>query len=215
MKNTHTNTDFSKIATGLLTAFILLCLFAPAAPAATPKRTYMEADACYRKLLKQPKRQKYRHNWFTCIDQFKKAYKISPGGPWAAASLYRAGQLYLELYKHSYRKSDKQEAVDLFRRIVKRYPKSRYRKKAQAVLRAIDAPSPPPKPTSTATADSAADAAYEAAETCHGRLSNDPKKRKYRHNWLGCIKKYQAAYAKAPQGPRAAASKAAGEVESA
>ena len=54
--------------------------------------------------------------------------------PGAAAGLYKAGKLYLELYRRSSKKSDQQEAADIFKRIVKQYPKSRYRSKAEKML---------------------------------------------------------------------------------
>ncbi len=45
-----------------------------------------------------------------------------------------SGKLFLELNRYSGRKADEKEAADIFSRIVKRFPKSRYCEKAQAEL---------------------------------------------------------------------------------
>jgi N-acetylmuramoyl-L-alanine amidase len=91
---------------------------------------YFVAEACYRKLKKSPRKQKYRENWLACIKKFQAVYRHDPSGKWAAAGLYMSAKLYMELYKRSYKRSDKKEAVDNFERIKKRYPRSAYRKKA-------------------------------------------------------------------------------------
>ena len=106
--------------------------------AAAAKEQYFRAEACYYKLRKNPERQKYRHNWLTCIKKFQVVYTETPSGQWASAGMYMSAKLYLELYKRSYRRSDLHEAIDIFRRIIKRYPKSRYRTKASAALHTIE-----------------------------------------------------------------------------
>ena len=105
--------------------------------AQTAKEKYFKAEACYKKLRNNPGKQKYRANWFPCIKKFKAVYKHAPSGPWASAGLYMSGKLYAELYKHSYKKSDKKEAVDIFQRVIKRFPKSRYKTKAQQEIAAF------------------------------------------------------------------------------
>jgi N-acetylmuramoyl-L-alanine amidase len=52
--------------------------------------------------------------------------------------MYMSGELYAELYKRSHRTSDKHEAIDVFRQIIKRYPKSRYRTKAATAIRTLE-----------------------------------------------------------------------------
>ncbi len=105
-----------------------------ATAAATAKDKYFKAEACYKNLRKSAKKQKYRNNWLFCIKKFKSVYRHDPSGPWAAAGLYKAGELYLGLYRRSSKKSDQQEAADIFKRIVKQYPKSRYCLKAEKML---------------------------------------------------------------------------------
>ena len=77
------------------------------ARATTAKDIYLQADKKYLRLKKNPKLQKYRDQWFACIDLFKAVYRNDPNGPWAAAGMYKTGKLYYELYKHSFKKSDK------------------------------------------------------------------------------------------------------------
>lgn len=95
---------------------------------------YVAAESCYNKLLKSSKKQKYRDQWLKCIDKFQAVYRHDPAGPWAAAGLYKSGELYQGLYKRSYKKSDKQKAFDLYERIVKHFPRSQYRHKASAAI---------------------------------------------------------------------------------
>jgi N-acetylmuramoyl-L-alanine amidase len=115
----------------------LLVLFPTVSSAVTARDKYFHADASYKKLKQNPTKQKFRHNWLTCIRKYQAVYKHDPSGSWAAAGLYKSGLLYQELYRRSGRKSDQREALDIFKRIVNRYPKSRYRKKAEIALRAI------------------------------------------------------------------------------
>jgi len=125
----------------LLLCLLLCCaigLLHPVTSSATPARDkYNYAEACYKKLRSSAKKQKYRHNWLSCIENFQKVYRHDPAGPWAAAGLYMAGTLYKELYKRSFKTSDKREAIDIFERIVNRFPKSQYRHRAKAAIRAF------------------------------------------------------------------------------
>ena len=124
----------------LIISFCLICCFVliiwpTAISAETAKDKYFEAEACYRKLKKSAKKQKYRENWLACIKKFQAVYRHDPSGKWAAAGLYMSGDLYMELYKRSYKKSDKKEAIDNFERIKKRYPKSAYSKKVDILIK--------------------------------------------------------------------------------
>ncbi|MBW1957320.1 MAG: N-acetylmuramoyl-L-alanine amidase [Deltaproteobacteria bacterium] len=106
--------------------------------ALTSKHRYFKAEACYYDLRKNPETQKYKYNWLRCIKKFQEVYKQDPSDPWAPAGMYMSGKLYGELYERSHRTSDKHEAIDLFRRVIKRYPKSRYRAKAAAAIRTLE-----------------------------------------------------------------------------
>ena len=106
--------------------------------AVTSKNRYFKAETCYYELRKNTETQKYRDNWLRCIKKFQEVYKQDPSDPWAPAGMYMSGKLYAELYERSHRKSDKLKAIDVFRRIIKRYPKSRYRAKAAAAIRTLE-----------------------------------------------------------------------------
>lgn len=108
--------------------------------ASTTKETYAKAETCYHRLLNNPEKQKLRHNWIQCIDQYQAVYKSDPEGPLAPDGLYMAGYLYDELYRISFKPSDKKEAIDCYERIIKRYPKSGKVSKARDAIGRLSDP---------------------------------------------------------------------------
>ena len=110
---------------GLLICLILLW-WPNSSSAESAEELYFEAEASYRELQKKPAKQKYRDNWIACIKKFQAVYRHDPEDPWATAGLYMTARLYQELYRFSGQPSDKQEALDNFERLIKRYPKSGY-----------------------------------------------------------------------------------------
>ncbi|OEU60712.1 MAG: hypothetical protein BBJ57_09800 [Desulfobacterales bacterium PC51MH44] len=175
--------------------------------AATASDKYIQAEACYKKLRNSPKKQKYRDNWLACIDKFQAVYRYDPSGPWAAAGLYKSGELYQKLYGRSNKESDRKEALDIYERIIKRYPKSAYKRKAENAIRNF-LPKGTPRVASKKVRHSKSNTAsdkYIRAEACYKKLRNSSKKQKYRDNWLACIDKFQAVYRYDPSGPWAAA----------
>ena len=104
----------------------------------TPKVHYLNADSCYQTLRKDPKLKKYRHHWLNCIDRFEQVYTQEPHNPWAAAGMYRAAQIQLELYKYSKLERDRSEASDRLNRITNRYPESLYTVRAKKLLASIE-----------------------------------------------------------------------------
>ncbi|MGA7146329.1 MAG: N-acetylmuramoyl-L-alanine amidase [Desulfobacterales bacterium] len=118
---------------------LVVCIFFMMSPrilsAATAKQKYYRAEACYKKLRHSPKKQKYRDKWLACIEKFDAVYRHDPQGPWAAAGLYMSGQLYQELYKRSFKTSDKETAGHIYDRIIAGFPKSRYHRSAEIALR--------------------------------------------------------------------------------
>jgi N-acetylmuramoyl-L-alanine amidase len=177
------------------------------ASAESSKNKFLKAQACHQKLLQNPKIQQYRDRWLICIETFQDVYRSDPSGPWAAAGLYNSGHLYAELYKRSFKASDRKEALDAFERIISRYPKSRYKGKAQAELSALNERkvkrrSVPPKPKIKPPSEKA----FQRARDNHKKLLANPSKQKYRDKWLACIKSYQDIYQAALNGPHAAAS---------
>ncbi len=192
----------------LLAALICCCvglLGSGIALAITPKQAYFEAEACSKRLRSSGEKMKYRDNWLKCIEKFQQVYYLDPAGEWASAGLYKSGTLYQELARRSGKESDFQEALDIYERIVRRFPNSRYRTKAAGQIRALTASGVSKTEASPSSADSDEDQ-YQDAETCYNSLRQNSRKMGYRHNWLQCIEKFQAVYRKNPNGPQAAAS---------
>ncbi|MGB5421140.1 MAG: outer membrane protein assembly factor BamD, partial [Desulfobacterales bacterium] len=104
------------------------------AKAAQPEddRLYQSAESCTTELRGSPRKQKFRSSWIACIDKFEAAYKQSPTGPKAAATLYMSGTLYGELYQWSQNLKDRQRAIDRLQQVVTHYPQSDQSTKAQA-----------------------------------------------------------------------------------
>ena len=199
----------------LAIVFAMSVLFSCAPSAGTVKIEFFQAENCYQKLQDNPARQKYRSHWLQCINQFLAVYEDDPAGKWASAGLYRAGALYYELSQHSYSEADKQEAVDIFRRVVKRFPRSAYSVKAQQQLRKIlpakksNLRKSTPKKSKTKKISkkvtSQVRAKYLESESCYKKLRQSSQNKKQRSHWENCIKGFQAVYDQQPDGPWAAA----------
>jgi len=172
--------------------------------AASAKSKYFVAERCHRQLLQHPDKQQYRDRWLRCINGFLAAHKQEPRGVWASASLYQAGTLYAQLYTHSYFKGDKQEALDIFERVIRGYPQSRYRQKAleakKTLLEGIQTSN------SISSDETNARTFYKRALSDYQRLQKNPKLKKYRDQWFKCIQNYEKAFQADSKGPLAAAS---------
>ena len=151
--------------------------------AATAKDQYLKGNRAFRQLQKHPEKLKYRDNWMKCIDKFQNIFLKMPDDSWAPAAMYRAAELYLELYKHSYVSHDKEEARDLFQRITRRYSWSAYRNKAIKQLAAIEhAPSPGVK---NAAADKTASTSPPAIPSTAKDTNNQiPRKKAQKTKWF-------------------------------
>lgn len=208
----------------LLGCLMLAALYQSPAHARTAEAKFYEADRCYRDLRNAPNRQQYRDQWLSCITRYLAVYRHDPHGPWAAAGLYHAGVLYGELYKRSFVGADRQEAIDHFERVVRHFPKSRYRPRAEKEIATMKggagprttaekAPSqttakpaaPPPAARATADATRNARQFYEQARANDARLEQRPELKKLRDQWLRSINAYRQAYQAEPNGPLAAA----------
>jgi len=106
----------------------------PMSAAGTAEEQYYKTEVSYRKFVSDPEKMQYRENWLKQIEEFQNAYRMDPSGSLAPAALYMAGQLYQELYRRSSKLSDKNAFLDYFRRVVRWFPKSDYKPKAEAVL---------------------------------------------------------------------------------
>jgi N-acetylmuramoyl-L-alanine amidase len=194
----------------LLLGFTISLFWGDFSQASTPKQMYSQAEVCYKNLRHSPHKMKYRHNWLRCIDKFQRVYRQDPSGSWAAAGLYKSGKLYQALAKQSGQKSDYQEARDIFERIIRQFPGSRYRGKASAEIKILSSAGVSKKSTAgkkyTKAPSDPVEDTYLKAESCYNGLRQSSRKVKYRDNWLRCIEKYHSVYRKNPNGRRAAAS---------
>ena len=192
----------------LLSAGVWL-LWGGVATGLTSKAAYHSAEACYKKLRNSPSQMKYRSNWLRCIKKFQQVYRLDSAGSWAPAGLYMSGKLYRELARHSGRSADLQEAKDIYERIIKRYPNSRYRQKAALELRSLSSSKAAKRQRTPKTAATSAKGRaatdYDQAEACYNQLKQSPRNIKYRDNWMECIDKFYAGYQSDPLGPKAAA----------
>ena len=157
-----------------ITVFIIGASVPVDALAATAESKYHSAEGCYRYLKKNPKLQKYRDRWLRCIKKFLAVHRQAPRGPWASAGLFQAGQLYAKLYQHSYYAPDKKAALDLFDRIIEKYPKSSYRKKARDAKQKLLAVSPAAAPRI-----STSEKWYQKGEAAYKKLQNKPHLSRY------------------------------------
>ncbi len=106
---------------------------------ATPKASYISAEACYRDLRNSNQKMKYRSNWQRCIDKFQSVYDKDPEGSWAAAGLFMTATLYQKLHAYSKSADDLETASDMFHQIISEFPDSRYKSKASAELKKMPA----------------------------------------------------------------------------
>ena len=171
---------------------------------AAPRDAYFDAEDCSRSLRQNSQKMKYRHNWLRCIKKYQSVYQQEPEGPWAAAGMFMSGKMYLQLAKFSGRESDKQEALDIFQRVVENYPNSRYRQKASQEIVGLGGTAVERKPSMQAKTASSEQLspkdAYINAEVCYRELRNSPTKMKYRQNWERCIDKFRSVYDQNPAG---------------
>lgn len=197
---------YRKTAFLILSLVLSLAVWDDARAANGAAEKFGAADAAYQSLWKNPLKQKYRDQWLLCIDKYKAVYRHDPKGPWAAAGLYRAGELYLKLHRWSSKSKDLAAAGALFEQVKRDYPKSRYHKRAVKQLTALKkrgmaTPAPPDRKN---VAHERAKRSLQKAKARYNALLNSPRHQKYRDRWLACIDGFQAAYQQAPDGPLAA-----------
>jgi N-acetylmuramoyl-L-alanine amidase len=189
---------------GLVVALVCIIGGGPADVWAESLRDqFFRAEGAYKNLINAPSRQKYRHHWLRVIEKFEAVYQRDQDGEWAPASLYRAGVIWLELGRFSGSRVDRQTGVERLQSVVARFPKSGYRPKAQAKLKALGAAVPR---TRSPKRDPNARKRFAAAERCRGRLEKNPRRTKHRDVWLTCIDQYEAAFKADPHSDTAARS---------
>ena len=100
---------------------------------------YRRAESSLERLLQNPEKKKYRHHWIACINKFKAVYRSQPDGPWADDAVFMVGKIYGHLYRYSSKQNDRDEAIDHYRRLLKRFPNTPYKKKASSAIIALQA----------------------------------------------------------------------------
>jgi N-acetylmuramoyl-L-alanine amidase len=214
-----------------LTLFLLMALVGGgSAAAAGLSDAFFDAEACGRELRKSPQKIKLRSNWTQCIEKYQAVYRQDPKGPWAPASLFHCGMLYMELSKSSRSEADQKAAAELFEQLQKKFPDSGYRDRAAAELQKLAAaPAPareeplareisrgkpvaPEKEKAKKPAETKAGSATAAgaggsllkAEACFQKLRGSQPTENTRREWMLCIGRFHNAYLEAPNGPLAA-----------
>ncbi|MCP3941361.1 MAG: AMIN domain-containing protein [Desulfobacteraceae bacterium] len=118
---------------------MIICLssFPTISQADSAKEKYMNADYCFKKLRNSSLERQKISRWLSCIHQYKTIYKDHPKSSWAPAGMYKAAELYLQLFKLSGNNSHKLQALDLLSRIRNRYPKSAYSGRTRIRLKSL------------------------------------------------------------------------------
>jgi N-acetylmuramoyl-L-alanine amidase len=98
------------------------------------KREYRQAQSEFQGLLKDHERQKHKHLWFECLKKFRSVYIAKPAGPMADDALFMMAGVYSKLYEVSSSPQYKQEAIDYYARLLKRFPNTRYRHQTREQL---------------------------------------------------------------------------------
>lgn len=183
----------SVIVNIFILVLLWLCSQPPPGNCESAEQLYFKAEACYHKLREHPSWQEYRSKWKECIDKFEQVHSVNPDGPWAAAGLFMAGKLYVELYEHSYKAEDISIAESIFSQIISDYPRSEYRERAKkAIARLPEVESKPGE---------AAKQAYFEAEARYNDLRHHSNRQKYRSYWKACIDRFAAVYRQYPENP--------------
>ena len=197
IRGVHQNTGLSAVF--LSVVIVLLGMSAaPVVWALTPQQQYFRAEKAYANLKNNPRQQKYRDKWLACIAAFETVDRLDPDGPWAAAGIFNAGRLYLELHKRSYLDADRQKAMDAFRQVLERFPQSRYAPRARSQIEAVGGAAPPAAPAVGNPK------LLEEAYAGYDALMASASRQKYRDQWQRCIARFQKAYQSAPKGDGAA-----------
>ncbi|MBW2091402.1 MAG: N-acetylmuramoyl-L-alanine amidase, partial [Deltaproteobacteria bacterium] len=110
---------------------VILVSWLQSAEAASSEVLFKYAEQAKSRLEKDKKAQAYRHNWLNVINRYKRILKKAPTSKRARESLLTIGHLYLGLYQRSRLTSDLNEAMDYYRRLIKRFPKDPLSAQAQ------------------------------------------------------------------------------------
>ncbi len=108
----------------LAVAFLITPPHIEAKPANKAKLLLQNADRSRKDLYGSSKKKRYRHNWIKCANQYQRVYNRYPKSRSAAWALYRAADLYANLYKYSNKSKDLDTALSLYRKLVAQHEKN-------------------------------------------------------------------------------------------
>ncbi|MCW7754706.1 N-acetylmuramoyl-L-alanine amidase [Desulfobotulus sp. H1] len=150
--NPSTQGNFWPLWGSVFCFLMVFVLLFPTSPSwgQTVRNLYLQTDRDFQNLQKDPGKRQYRSHWEDVAKAFKDAYNQDPDDGWAPASLYRAAEVYLGLSQFSGRREDRDQAIALFQKVFHECPKSRYKFRASAKLKELNAPLAPPAPPPSA-----------------------------------------------------------------
>jgi N-acetylmuramoyl-L-alanine amidase len=118
----------------LLLGLALLAGTAGYAVAQDPKAVYEQARADYHWLMEHPRAQEVYQNWQSLGERFARVYTADPRGPQAPGALLWMGRVHAQAWRRFKRSEDFDQAVDLFTRLVNRFPESNLADDGQLML---------------------------------------------------------------------------------
>ncbi|MDD9303961.1 MAG: N-acetylmuramoyl-L-alanine amidase [Desulfobacter sp.] len=107
------------------------------AVAGPAKSKYLSADGCIKRVKKSPVERQKISSWLRCINRYKDVYQLYPEDSWAPAGMFKAGELYHQLYRQSGSMAYEDRALELLTRITKKYPQSAYSGRARILKKSI------------------------------------------------------------------------------
>ena len=118
--------------------WMMMGLISPAYAGTAAKNKYIKGDTCLRKLKKSPVQQQKISAWLNCIDKYKAVYRDHPRDGYAPAGMFKAAELYFQLYERSGKSSYREQSRDLVNRIQKKYPRSAYSGRSKILAKSLD-----------------------------------------------------------------------------
>lgn len=133
-------TNSSSLRVAMVVFFLLLNLICVAAPAsAGGEKDFAKAQTAFEALSKNKEKRTFRHNWEPIIGRFK-ATAAAPKSDRAQDSLFMLGKVHETLYGITQSARDKNDALDYYARVIKRYPTGNYAQQARQAAAALRSP---------------------------------------------------------------------------
>jgi N-acetylmuramoyl-L-alanine amidase len=113
----------------ILIILVILFFFANAPKLAFPatsaeQEEYREANSAYLELSHDPTLRKNKTNWMKVVKKFDDVAEKYPDSSLAPKALYMEGKLYEQIYGYFFKKSDLEEALNVYRNAAGKYPDS-------------------------------------------------------------------------------------------